>query len=196
MRHLWLATRNRHKTVELRELLGLEYAVEGLSAHPEIAEVVEDGATFADNACLKALAISRQLPGLALADDSGLEVDSLGGAPGIYSARYAGAEADDENNRRKLLAALAEMGPGASRRARFRCVLALAREGVIVATFEGTVAGTIVREERGRAGFGYDPLFQADGFEQTFGEISAAEKNRVSHRAAAAAKLRDFFAQS
>ncbi len=196
MHHLWLATHNRHKTVELREMLGNDYALEDLSAHPEIGPVAEDGATFAENAGLKAVAVSRQLPGLALADDSGLEVDSLGGDPGVYSARYAGPAADDENNRRKLLAALAEMGPAGSRRARFRCVLALAREGLLVATFDGTVEGIVVGQDRGAAGFGYDPLFQADGFEQTFAEISAREKNRVSHRAVAVAKLRAFLDQS
>lgn len=195
MHHFWLATHNRHKTVELREMLGNECALEDLSAHPEIGPVVEDGATFSENACLKAVAVSRQLPGLTLADDSGLEVDSLGEAPGIYSARYAGPEADDANNRRKLLAALAELGPAASRRARFRCVLALARAGLVVTTFDGTVEGLIVREERGAGGFGYDPLFLAHGFEKTFAEISPLEKNRVSHRAAAVAKLRAFLNQ-
>lgn len=196
MRHLWLATRNRHKTAELRAMLGDDFALEDLHAHPEIGEVVEDGSTFAENAGLKAVAISRQLPGLALADDSGLEVDSLGGAPGIYSARYAGPATDDGENRRKLLAALAELGPEAPRRGRFRCVLALARAGVVLATFDGAVEGTIVRQERGVAGFGYDPLFVAEGFERTFAELTAAEKNRVSHRAVAVAKLRAYLAQS
>ncbi len=177
-------------------MLGRDFALDDLSAHPEIAEVVEDGTTFAENAQLKAVAISRQLPGLALADDSGLEVDSLGGAPGIYSARYAGAAANSANNRGKLLAALDALRPAASRRARFRCVLALARDGVTIATFAGTVEGMIVRQERGDAGFGYDPLFVADGFERTFAELAAADKNRISHRAVAVAKLRAFLAQS
>ena len=192
MEHLWLATRNRHKTVELRQMLGNDYAVEDLCAHPEIGPVVEDGASFEENACLKAVAISQRLPGLALADDSGLEVDSLGGAPGIYSARYSGPEATDATNRKKLLSALADVGTAASRRARFRCVLALAREGVVIATFDGAVEGSIVSHERGSGGFGYDPLFLADGFKQTFAEISQADKNRVSHRAAAVAKLQAF----
>ena len=190
MHHLWLATRNRHKTIELRQMLGNDYALEDLSRHPEIEPVIEDGATFEENASLKAVAISQRLPGLALADDSGLEVDSLGGAPGIYSARYAGPEANDANNRAKLLVALAEKGQAASRRARFRCVLALAEKGVVIATFDGTVEGSIVSHERGSGGFGYDPLFVADGFRRTFAEISQGEKNRVSHRAAAVAKLR------
>lgn len=196
MHRLWLATRNRHKTTELRAMLGADFALEDLSAHPEIGEVVEDGSTFAENAGLKAMAISRQLPGLALADDSGLEVDSLGGAPGIYSARYAGPAADDEENRRKLLAALVELGPGTSRRGRFRSVLALARAGVVLATFDGVVEGMIVQQERGDFGFGYDSLFVAEGFERTFAELPAAEKNRLSHRAMAVAKLRAFFVQS
>lgn len=192
MHHLWLATRNPHKTIELRQMLGDGYALEDLSQHPEIEPVIEDGATFEENACLKAIAISRRLPGLVLADDSGLEVDSLGGAPGIYSARYAGPEANDASNRKKLRSALAEMGTAASRRGRFRCVLALAREGVVIATFDGTVEGSIVSHDRGSGGFGYDPLFVADGFEQTFAEISEVDKNRVSHRAVAVAKLRVF----
>ena len=192
MHHLWLATRNGHKTVELREMLGRDFRLDDLSGHREIAEVVEDGATFAENAQLKAVAVSRQLPGLVLADDSGLEVDSLGGAPGIYSARYAGQEANDAKNREKLIAALAALGPAASRAARFRCALALARKGITIAMFEGTVEGVIVPEERGAAGFGYDPLFQPREFTKTFAELTLAEKNRLSHRAAAAAKLRDF----
>ncbi len=192
MHHLWLATRNPHKTAELIELLGPDFAPQDLRGHPEIGEIAEDGTTFAENACLKAIAVSRQLPGLALADDSGLEVDSLGGAPGIFSARYAGAGATDAANRRKLREALAKLAPPASRRARFRCVLALAQAGTILATFAGTVEGEIVRPERGAAGFGYDPLFQPDGFDRTFAELSAVEKNRVSHRAAAVAELRDF----
>ena len=114
---LLIATRNAHKTREFAGLLGPEFVLEDLRSHPHLAEVVEDGATFAANARIKALAVSRQLPGLVLADDSGLEVDSLGGAPGVFSARYAGLGATDEANRRKLLAELAKRGPDAARTA-------------------------------------------------------------------------------
>lgn len=189
MHHLWLATRNAHKTREFLEMLGDDLEIEDLSAHPEIGEVVEDGTSFAENARLKSFAVSRQLPGLVLADDSGLEVDSLGGAPGIFSARYAGAKATDAENRRKLLAELASI---TKRVARFRCVLSLARSGEEVAMFEGAVEGEIVRGERGSEGFGYDPLFQPAGWTRTFAEMSAAEKNVLSHRAAAVKRLRDF----
>jgi len=193
---LWLATRNAHKAREFRDLLGADFALTDLSAHPEIEEVVEDGATFAENARLKSTAVSRLLPGLVLADDSGLEVDSLGGVPGIFSARFAGAGATDKMNRRKLLQELARRGETSASRARFRCVLSLAQGGGEIASFDGTIEGAIVAAERGNSGFGYDPLFQPAGFSQTFGELPAAEKNQISHRAVAVAKLRQFLSPS
>lgn len=170
-------------------MLGPDFALEDLSDHPEIDDVDETGTTFVANAALKAVTVSHHLAGLVLADDSGLEVDSLGGAPGVYSARYAGAGATDAANRRKLLDAL---DPGASRGARFRCVLVLARAGQILVTVEGEVEGSILEEEHGRMGFGYDPIFQPVGFDRTFAELSAGEKNAISHRAVAVAKLREF----
>jgi len=160
--------------------------------YPEISEVIEDGVTFAENARLKAAAISAQVPGLVLADDSGLEVDSLGGAPGIYSARYAGKGATDEMNRRKLLGEMARRPPGSSRAACFRCVLTLARRGEVLASFEGTAKGKITSVERGEGGFGYDPVFQPNGFEKTYAELFSAEKNAISHRARAVARLKNF----
>ena len=192
MHSLCLATRNAHKTREFVEMLGADFVLEDLSAHPEIGEVIEDGTTFAENAERKALAVSRQCRGLVLADDSGLEVDSLGGAPGIFSARYAGEGTTDAANRRKLLEELTALAPDAPRRARFRCVLVLARAGAVLASFDGAVEGTIVRAERGEKGFGYDSLFQPDGFAKTFAQLPAAEKNAFSHRAKAVAQLRDF----
>jgi XTP/dITP diphosphohydrolase len=190
---LLLATRNKYKAREFSELLGAEFRLTDLAAHPEIPEVPESGRTFAENARLKATTVSRLLPGLVLADDSGLEVDSLGGAPGVYSARYAGKGATDATNRRKLLDAMAELRPEAPRSARFRCVLVLARAGEVIAIFEGTAEGKIVGVERGTAGFGYDPLFRPNGFERTFAELSAAQKHSLSHRGAAVAQLREFF---
>lgn len=192
MHHLFLASRNAHKARELAEALGAEFALEDLRGHPEIAVVIEDGATFAENARIKATAVSRQLPGLVLADDSGLEVDSLGGAPGVFSARYAGAEASDEANRQKLLVELAKRGPDAVRLARFHCALALARDGRVLALCEGSVAGQIVRQARGSAGFGYDPLFQPNEFSETFAELPATTKNSISHRGRAVAKMKQF----
>ncbi len=192
MHALLLATRNAHKVREFAEMLGEEFALADLSGYPEIGEVVEDGATFVENATLKAVTVSRQVPGLVLADDSGLEVDSLGGAPGVFSARYAGPAANDAANRRKLLADLAQFGAVAARNARFRCVLVLARAGEFIASSEGAAEGRIVTEERGAAGFGYDSLFQPTGFEQTFAELTAPQKNALSHRAVAVAKLQKF----
>ncbi len=173
-------------------MLGAKFVLEDLRGRPEINEVIEDGATLVENARLKAGAISRQIPGLVLADDSGLEIDSLGRAPGVYSARYAGEGATDEMNRRKLLEEMAELPPGYPRTGRFRCVLALARDGEVLATFDGVVEGQLISAERGQGGFGYDPLFQPDGLEKTFAELSAMEKNAVSHRGAAVDQLRLF----
>ena len=192
MHHLLLATRNAHKTLEFKALLGADFALQDLGAHPDIGEVIEDGATFAENARLKAVTVSLQVPGLVLADDSGLEVDSLGGAPGVFSARYAGAEASDEANRQKLLVELAKRGPDAARMARFQCALALARDGRVLAICEGSVIGEIVRQARGSAGFGYDPLFQPNEFSETFAQIPTATKNSISHRGRAVTKMKQF----
>jgi XTP/dITP diphosphohydrolase len=189
VQHLIVATRNAHKTREIQRILGADFAVSGLSAYPETPETVESGKTFEENAVLKATTASRQLPGLVVADDSGLEVDALGGAPGIYSARYAGQSATDKQNSDKLLSELPRI-EGAKRSARFRCVIALAREGKLLGTFEGVVEGVIVDFPRGTSGFGYDPLFMPTGFSKTFGQLSPTEKDPVSHRARALEKLR------
>lgn len=189
MQHLSVATRNAHKTREIQRILGADFAVSDLSAYPQTPETVESGKTFEENAVLKATAAARQLPGLVVADDSGLEVDALGGAPGIYSARYAGQNATDRQNIDKLLAELARI-ERAKRSARFRCVIALAREGKLLGTFEGVVEGVVVDSPRGTSGFGYDPLFMPNGFGKTFGQLSPTEKDRVSHRARALEKLR------
>jgi XTP/dITP diphosphohydrolase len=188
---LLVATRNPHKTREIQRILGPEFRVRDLCDHPEIPETVETGKTFEENALLKASAASKQLLDLVIADDSGLEVDALDGAPGIYSARYAGPIASDRRNIDKLLGELARTGATREKRsARFRCALALARGGRILGVFEGVVEGTIVDLPRGCGGFGYDPVFRPKGFDKTFGELTAAEKDRLSHRARALEKLR------
>ena len=197
MIELVVATRNTHKTREIQHILGPEFRVRDLWAHPEVSEIRESGTSFEENAKLKALAASRRLPTLVIADDSGLEVDGLGGAPGIYSARYAGAKGTERDKIDKLLGALARVrATDNRRRARFRCVVALARNGNLLGTFEGVVEGRIAKEVRGDSGFGYDPIFIPDGFEQTFGELSADVKKTISHRAKAicalAVKLRQF----
>lgn len=191
MRQLLLATRNAHKTQELAQLLGDQFEIRDLLAYPEMAETIESGQTFFENSALKALAASRQIPGLIVADDSGLEVDALAGAPGIFSARYAGKGASDRANVEKLLSELSSAADSSSRRARFRCVLALARDGKIIGTCEGVVEGSIAASVRGASGFGYDPVFVPDGFEETFAELPPATKNQISHRAQAVAALRE-----
>jgi len=190
MFRLLLATRNAHKTREFSEILGPHFVVRDLSMEAEAPVVEETGSTFAENAILKAVAVSKWSGGLVVADDSGLEVDALNGAPGVYSARYAGPGATDEENIARLLSELHQSGAHAPFTARFRCVLALARAGHVTETFEGSVEGTIVEPPRGQGGFGYDPVFQPAELSQTFGEIAAEEKNRMSHRADAIRLLR------
>jgi XTP/dITP diphosphohydrolase len=190
---LLVATRNPQKTCEFARLLGPRFSVLDLRTCPAIGEIVEDGATFEANARIKATAVSREVSGWVLADDSGLEVDSLGGKPGVRSARFAGERATDAENRTLLLGELAKLPQATSRAARFRCVLALARGGRIVEMFEGSVEGEIVAGERGKRGFGYDSLFRPRGAVETFAEMLPEEKDRFSHRGAATEQLLNFF---
>lgn len=190
MTTLILATRNAHKTREFSEILAGDFIVRDLSEEPDAPAIEETGSTFAENAILKAVAISRRFPDLVVADDSGLEVDVLDGAPGVFSARYAGPYATDAENIVRLLSELRAVSKTELPTARFRCVLALARDGEIVSSFEGAIEGVIVPSPRGGSGFGYDPVFQPNGFAKTFGELSAVEKNQISHRARAIRLLR------
>lgn len=187
---LLVATGNRHKTGEIRAILGDAFEVRDLNDVPHLIPAEENGITFEENASLKALGIAGQIEGLVLADDSGLEVDALGGAPGVWSARYAGSGATDAQNRQKLLAALDGI---AERTARFRCVMVLARENEVLGVFSGAVEGKLVGDERGEGGFGYDPLFVPEGFDQTFAELSGEIKNTLSHRARALEGVLRFF---
>jgi XTP/dITP diphosphohydrolase len=190
---LLFATRNAHKTEEIQRILGPQFKINDLATHPEIPHIAETGRTFQENAILKALVVSRKLPGLVIADDSGLEADALDGAPGIHSARYAGANATDKEKIDKLLDEVARVGAIKNARcARFRCVLALARKGKVLGVFDGIVEGQIADRPRGSRGFGYDPIFVPQGFEQTFGQLTPEEKNHLSHRARALEKLRAF----
>ncbi|HEU4594647.1 MAG TPA: RdgB/HAM1 family non-canonical purine NTP pyrophosphatase [Pyrinomonadaceae bacterium] len=190
---LLVATHNEGKTRELVELLaGTPLKLRGLSELPWIEEAEETGATFAENAVLKARHYG-SLSGLrTLADDSGLAVDALGGEPGIYSARYGGREISYAERMALLLEALDATGDR-ERRARFVCVIALAdpRTGE-VETFEGVCEGRIADAPRGTGGFGYDPLFVPEGFTQSFGELPSEIKQRLSHRARALSKARQF----
>ncbi len=177
---LLIATRNPHKLKELHAMLEMpEGALIGTDRIPALPEVEEDGDTFAANALKKARELCAASGLWTLADDSGLEVDALQGAPGVHSARFAGRQGDDTANNRKLLDALR----GATRRsARFRCVLALAAPDGRQWTVEGVCEGRILEAARGRHGFGYDPLFLPDGSARSFAELTDAEKNRISHR--------------
>ncbi len=182
-----VATYNRNKRREIQELLK-EFKktkvmnLEDLPVKPPI--IVEDGKTFRQNAVKKAVTMSRFFNGLVLADDSGLEVDALHGKPGIRSARFARAKATDRENNEKLMKLLDKI-PKKNRKARFVCTIALAAGGILLHTFEGKVAGSVLTGPRGENGFGYDPVFVPDGYEKTFAEMTPSFKNKISHRALA-----------
>lgn len=179
---LVLATRNRHKVEELSALLR-ELPVKILSFHdfPDMPDVLEDGTTLTENAIKKASAVASFTGLPSLADDTGLEVEALGGAPGVRSARFAGEPPNWEENNRKLLSDLNGIGRS-GRAAAFRCVVALAVPGERVRTVEGVTRGVILESPRGQGGFGYDPLFLPEGHELTYAEMPSEEKNAVSHR--------------
>ena len=188
---LFIATGNTHKTAEIRTMLGEGITVEDLSNHLDMISPEETGDTFLANAEIKAVAASDALPDrLVLADDSGLEVDALGGNPGVWSARYAGPEATDADNRELLKKELKALhGAQSPYTARFRCVMVLAVDGEVLANFDGTVEGQVLLQEEGEGGFGYDPLFLPDGYSHTFGVLPAEVKNQLSHRALALQKV-------
>ncbi len=192
---LLIATKNAHKTAEIRAMLGADWQVEDLNVHPEVIAPEETGTTFEANAIIKAVEASRIFPGLVLSDDSGLEVDALGGEPGVQSARYAGVHGDDAANRTRLVRELKARATSGKCTARFRCAMALAERGKVIATFDGKVEGAVITEERGSGGFGYDALFIPDGYEGTFGELPDTVKNQLSHRARALEKTVAFFAE-
>ena len=189
---LLIATKNLHKLTEIRRMLDWPQ-IELLTMRdlPDLPDVEEDGATFEENALKKARELSQLTGQWTLADDSGLEVAALDNAPGVHSARYAGGHGDDSANNRKLLS---EMAGRTDRRARFRCVLALCAPDGRHWTVAGICAGTLLEQPRGSGGFGYDPLFVPEGGSLSFGELSADEKNRISHRARALAAARTAWA--
>ena len=181
---LLVATRNTHKTSEIQSMLGDAYHVLDLTSG-EFPEVAETGTTFIENATLKAVAISKFIEGIVLSDDSGLEVDALDGEPGVYSSRYAGTDGDNEANNTKLMTEMAKLPAGTEKSARFKCVMVVAENGERLAHFDGSVEGTIVDEPTGDKGFGYDPLFIPNGYENTFAQLGDEVKNTLSHRAEA-----------
>ena len=181
-----LATGNPGKINELRELLrDIPFELKTLRDFENIREVEETGSTFHENAVIKACGFAQQTGHLSLADDSGLEIEALGGAPGVYSARFAGAGEGYDAKNARLVGLLDESGD-AERRARFVCVMALSDSGGrLIYTATGICAGSVARSPRGNKGFGYDPIFVPDGFDQTFGELGVEVKQRISHRARA-----------
>jgi XTP/dITP diphosphohydrolase len=190
---LVIATSNAHKRDEIAAILDAldvrGVALTTLRDYPNVPTVEENGATFAENARLKAVAVSKAVDGYVLADDSGIVVDALDGAPGIHSARYAGDRASDADRIGKLLSELRDV-PDERRTARFVCAMTLARRGEIVAETEGVCEGRIAAQPRGDGGFGYDPVFLVPEYEQTMAEVGSATKNRISHRAKALAAMR------
>lgn len=184
-----LATRNRKKAEELQRMFaGCDLTVKTLDEYPGCPEAVEDGATFRANALKKARTVAGWTGLPALADDSGLEVSALDGAPGVLSARYAGPDADDRKNVAKLLRELKKL-KAPDRGSRFVCCIALAFPDGSYRTFTGYTVGSIGPGSKGRNGFGYDPVFYPEGHDRTFAEMSAAEKDALSHRGRALAKL-------
>ena len=188
---LVIATRNAGKAAEIRDLLEeFPVRIKNIGDFGPIPEVEEDGHTFDDNAYKKASFAARVLGIPALADDSGLVVNALGGAPGVYSARYAGENATDEQRYRKLLA---EMKGKTHRKAAFECVLSIAVPGGPALTYEGRCEGEIAEEPAGQNGFGYDPIFYYPALGKTFGQLTRDEKSHISHRGKALRELRDEF---
>ena len=185
---LIIATRNPHKTMEIRQMLGGRCAVLDASDFPDWPEVAETGTTFLENATLKAETISARVSGLVLADDSGLMVDALHGAPGVYSSSYGGQEGNHAMNNQKLLRELHDV-PAENRAARFVCTMVIAREGKSLAHFCGEVEGRILSVPGGADGFGYDPFFAPTGYDQSFAELGSEVKNTLSHRGRALAKV-------
>lgn len=184
-----LATRNRKKVEEIQRILqGADVSLATLDDFPDCPDVVEDGKTFRQNAIKKAKAIAKCTGMTAIADDSGLEVYALNKMPGVFSARYAGENADDRKNTEKLLYNMKGL-TGNERDARFACCIALSFSDGSIKTFTGFVKGTIANEPKGSNGFGYDPVFIPDNYTKTFAEMTDKEKDSLSHRAKAIKKL-------
>jgi len=187
---LVVATRNKDKLKEIKTLLkGLPIKVISLNSFKDVPEVIEDGKTLEANARKKAIQVSRHLKKLAVADDSGLEVPVLGNRPGVYSARFSGKGATYSSNNKKVLRLL-KGTPISKRTACFRCVIAVADKGKVVGIADGRCRGRIGFEPKGRAGFGYDPIFVPNGHKKTFAEMGLKKKNRISHRGKALVKAK------
>ena len=188
MKKIVFATNNKHKLSEIREITKGKIEILSLADINCHQEIPETGATLEENALIKARFVQEKFAFDCFADDTGLEVDALNGAPGVYSSRYAGEACNPEDNMKKLLR---ELQGKANREARFRTVIALLLNGEQY-FFEGEIAGKIIDEKRGSQGFGYDPIFVPDGYNQTFAELGDDVKNNISHRAIATRKLIGF----
>jgi XTP/dITP diphosphohydrolase len=190
-RPLVLATRNQGKILELKELLsGFDVTVKSLNDFGPVPQVIEDGKTFEENAYKKAHFTARVLGFPTLADDSGIVVPALNGAPGVRSARFAGEDADDASNNMKLLRMMEGV---ADRRAVFECVIVIAVPRGPALVYDGRCEGEIANQARGKSGFGYDPVFYYAPMNKTFGELSREEKNLISHRGRAMVKIKEEF---
>jgi XTP/dITP diphosphohydrolase len=190
-RRVVLATRNAHKLGELRAILaelGVDVELVGVTDFPDVPDVAETELSFAGNALLKAVAVAEATGLTAIADDSGICVDALNGMPGIFSARWSGKHGADAANLDLLLAQVSDV-PDGRRGAQFVCAAALAEPGGRRVVEEGRIEGVLLRERHGEGGFGYDPIFRPDGYEVTTAELTAQEKNRISHRRRAFAAL-------
>lgn len=187
-----LASQNKHKAEEIKKILGEGYEILTQSEAGFEGEVIEDGSTFCENAIKKAetVMMATNLP--TIADDSGLCVDALDGAPGVYTARYAGEGATDDENIKKLLSALSDV-PEEKRGAQFVCCIAFATPGQETRTFEGRCVGRVLFEKAGEGGFGYDPIFYTPVFKKSLAEVSADEKNSISHRSRALKLFKESF---
>lgn len=192
MKELVFATNNPHKIGEIKAIIGESFTVLGLKDIGCHEDIVEDAGTIEGNASLKSNYIWNKYGKNCFADDTGLEIEALNGRPGVKSARYAGDDCNPENNIRKVLQELSGIE---NRKARFKTVISLILDGNEL-KFEGTVEGKIIQEKRGKEGFGYDPVFVPDGYNQTFAEMPANEKNRISHRGMATRKLIDYLMHS
>jgi len=191
---LVVATRNKKKLKEIQHMLkGLGLELSSLADYKNLPRIIEDGSTFKDNAIKKAIAIAKYLNKLTIGEDSGLEVEALSGHPGVYSSRYSGKGATDKKNNRKLIEELEGLALY-RRRARYVCAVALANGDGLIGVVQGTCSGLITDKERGRAGFGYDPLFLIPKFKKTFGELGLDIKHKMSHRFRAFKELRKLLA--
>lgn len=188
---LLVATRNAHKTEEIALMLKGYYEVADLNGK-DFPAVKETGTTFLENATLKAVEISKKTGGIVLSDDSGLEVEALDGGPGVYSSSFGGEEGNHAKNNQKLMNEMGKLAAGSARTARFRCIMVLADSGKVLAHFDGSVEGRIIDEMQGSGGFGYDPLFIPEGYDETFAELGNEVKNTMSHRGRALAKVLEF----